>query len=84
MGGDGSRFVADYAGPAAMLSFLVAAFVVILSGFSFAEFASRVLITGNVYSYICRIRRIAAMAGWFLICEYLLAVFQVFCQFMCV
>ena len=43
---------ANYAGPAATLSFVVAAFVVILSGFSFAEFASRVPVTGGPYSYL--------------------------------
>ena len=70
---------ADYAGPAAMLSFLVAAFVVILSGFSFAEFASRVPVTGGPYSYMYVVfgELSGWMAGWFLICEYLLAVSSV-------
>ncbi|MHC5269608.1 amino acid permease [Enterococcus sp. LJL98] len=70
---------ANYAGPGATLSFLVAAFVVILSGFSFAEFASRVPVTGGPYSYMYVIfGEISGwMAGWFLICEYLLAVSSV-------
>lgn len=69
----------NYAGPAATLSFLVAAFVVILSGFSFAEFASRVPVTGGPYSYMYVVfgELSGWMAGWFLICEYLLAVSSV-------
>lgn len=70
---------ANYAGPAATLSFVVAAFVVILSGFSFAEFASRVPVTGGPYSYLYVVfgELIGWLAGWFLICEYLLAVSSV-------
>lgn len=70
---------ANYAGPGATLSFLIAAFVVILSGFSFAEFASRVPVTGGPYSYMYVVfgELSGWMAGWFLICEYLLAVSSV-------
>ena len=70
---------ADYAGPAATLSFLVAAIVVIASGFSFAEFAARVPITGGPYGYLSVVfgELSGWMAGWFLICEYLLAVSSV-------
>lgn len=70
---------ADYAGPAATLSFLVAAVVVIASGFSFAEFAARVPITGGPYGYLSVVfgELSGWMAGWFLICEYLLAVSSV-------
>lgn len=70
---------ADYAGPAATLSFLVAAIVVIASGFSFAEFSSRIPITGGPYGYLSVVfgEFSGWMAGWFLICEYLLAVSSV-------
>ena len=43
---------AVYAGPALILSFVLAAFVVILSGLSFAEFASRIPVLGGAYSYV--------------------------------
>ena len=70
---------AEYAGPALSLSFIVAAFVVILSGFSFAEFASRIPVSGGPYGYMYVVfgELSAWMAGWFLICEYLLAVSSV-------
>ncbi|EOT39916.1 amino acid permease [Enterococcus columbae] len=70
---------ATLAGPALTLSFVVAAFVVILSGFSFAEFASRIPVLGGAYSYMYVVfgELIAWLTGWFLICEYLLAVASV-------
>lgn len=70
---------ATLAGPGLTLSFVVAAFVVILSGFSFAEFASRIPVLGGAYSYMYVVfgELVAWLTGWFLICEYLLAVASV-------
>ncbi len=66
---------ADYAGPALSLSFVIAALVVVLSGLCFAEFASRVPVSGGPYSYLYVVfgELIAWLTGWFLLCEYLLA-----------
>lgn len=70
---------ANYAGPSLSASFIVAAIVVILSGLCFAEFASRVPISGGPYGYMYVVfgELSAWMAGWFLICEYMLAVSSV-------
>ncbi|MDH6365067.1 APA family basic amino acid/polyamine antiporter [Enterococcus sp. PF1-24] len=65
-----------YAGPALTLSFLLAAVVVVLAGFCFAEFASRVPVLGGAYAYMYAVfgELIAWLTGWFLICEFMLAV----------
>lgn len=70
---------ADYAGPASVFSFLLAAIVVILNGLCFAEFAARVPVSGGPYSYMYVVfgEFAAWLSGWFLICEYLLAVSSV-------
>ena len=70
---------ANYAGPGLSLSFVIAAIVVIVSGLCFAEFASRVPISGGPYGYLYVVfgEVWAWLAGWFLICEYLLAVSSV-------
>jgi len=70
---------AEYAGPALILSFVIAGIVVVLSGLSFAEFASRIPVLGGAYSYLYVVfgEFIAWLAGWFLICEFLLAVSSV-------
>ncbi|MBO0432523.1 amino acid permease [Enterococcus sp. DIV0660C] len=67
------------AGPALSLSFVLAAVVVILSGLSFAEFASRVPILGGPYAYLYVVfgEFIAWLTGWLLISEFLLAVSSV-------
>ncbi|MEX1552040.1 amino acid permease [Enterococcus sp. C50] len=67
------------AGPALSLSFVLAAVVVILSGLSFAEFASRVPILGGPYAYLYVVfgEFIAWLTGWLLIGEFLLAVSSV-------
>lgn len=67
---------ATYAGPALSLSFVIAALVVILSGLCFAEFASRVPILGGPYAYIYVVfgEFFGWIAGWFLLCEFMLAV----------
>lgn len=70
---------ANNAGPALSLSFVLSAFVVILSGFCFAEFASRIPIIGGPYAYLYVVlgEFAAWLAGWFLLCEFLLAVSSV-------
>ena len=51
----------------------------ILTGFSFAEFASRIPVIGGAYSYMYVVfgEFIAWLTGWFLLCEYMLAVASV-------
>ncbi|MDN6639396.1 MAG: amino acid permease [Tetragenococcus sp.] len=70
---------ANYAGPASMISFIIAAIVVVLNGICFAEFASRVPVSGGPYSYMYIVfgELTAWIAGWLLICEYMLAVSSV-------
>lgn len=60
------------AGPAVMLSFLIAAFAALLSAFSYAEMASSVPASGSSYSYAyVTLGEIVAWAvGWMLILEY--------------
>ena len=67
------------AGPALSLSFVLAAIVVILSGLSFAEFASRVPVIGGPYAYLYVVFGgfAAWLTGWLLIGEFLLAVSSV-------
>lgn len=57
------------AGPALSLSFVLAAIVVILSGLSFAEFASRVPVIGGPYAYLYVVfgEFAAWLTGWLLI-----------------
>ncbi|MEY8445911.1 APC family permease [Enterococcus ratti] len=67
------------AGPALSLSFVLAAIVVVLSGLSFAEFASRVPVIGGPYAYLYVVfgEFAAWFTGWLLIGEFLLAVSSV-------
>lgn len=67
------------AGPALALSFVLAALVVILSGLCFAEFSSRVPVTGGPYAYMYVVfgELIAWMTGWMMLWEFLLAVSSV-------
>lgn len=69
----------EYAGPALILSFLVAAIVIILSGLCYAEFASRIPAIGGPYAYMYVVfgEIIAWMTGWLVICEFFLAVSSV-------
>lgn len=70
---------ANNAGPALTLSFVLAAFVVALSGLCFAEFASRIPVLGGPYAYMYVVfgEFAAWLTGWFLLCEFLLAVSSV-------
>jgi len=66
---------ANTAGPALIISFVIAAFSCTLSALCYAEFASRVPIGGGAYGYIYTIfgEIVGWLVGWLLICEYLLA-----------
>lgn len=66
---------ATTAGPALIVSFVIAAFSCALSAMCYAEFASRVPVGGGAYSYIYTIfgELFGWLVGWLLICEYLLA-----------
>ncbi|MDR3156948.1 MAG: amino acid permease [Lactobacillales bacterium] len=68
-----------YAGPALILSFLIAAVAVGISGLFYAEFASRIPVIGGPYAYLYSVlgEGIAWMTGWFMILEFLLAISSV-------
>ncbi|MGX7352346.1 amino acid permease [Enterococcus canis] len=70
---------ANYAGPALILSFALAAVAIILSGLAYAEFASRIPILGGPYAYMYVVfgELTAWLAGWLVICEFFLAVSSV-------
>nr|ACI90399.1 cationic amino acid transporter-like protein [Philodina roseola] len=63
---------ANFAGPAVILSFILAAIVAGLAAFSYAEMASMVPISGSAYSYTYA-KYLAWIIGWDLVLEYLLA-----------
>lgn len=63
------------AGPALILSFIIAAFSCVLSALCYAEFASRIPVSGGAYSYAYTVfgELLGWLVGWLMICEYLLA-----------
>lgn len=63
---------ADYAGPAVVLSFVIAAFGCALTGLCYSELASMVPSAGSAYSYAYAAlgEAIAWMIGWDLLLEY--------------
>ncbi|WP_440895515.1 APC family permease [Amphibacillus sp. Q70] len=65
----------EYAGPGLVFSFMIAGLVIILIGLCYAEFSSRLPVAGGPYAYMLAVsgKRIAWIAGWFTIWEYLLA-----------
>lgn len=65
----------EYAGPGLVFSFMIAGLVIILIGLCYAELSSRLPLAGGPYAYMLAIagKRIAWIAGWFTIWEYLLA-----------
>lgn len=64
---------ANYAGPAVVLSFVVAGFACVFAGLCYAEFASMIPIAGSAYTYAYATlgEFIAWIIGWDLILEYL-------------
>ena len=67
---------ANLAGPALIVSIVIAAFCVGLSALFFAEFASRIPATGGAYSYLYAIfgEFPAWIAGWLTVMEFMTAV----------
>ncbi|WP_421429855.1 amino acid permease [Lactiplantibacillus plantarum] len=70
---------AKYAGPAAMLSFVIAAVVCSLAALCYAEFSSTIPLAGSAYTYVYTVfgEFLAWILGWSLISEYLFAVSSV-------
>ena len=68
-----------YAGPAVVLSFLLAAIVCSLAALCYAEFASTIPLAGSAYTYAYAVfgELIAWILGWSLVSEYLFAVASV-------
>ena len=66
---------AEHAGPAVMISFLIAAFGCMFAGFCYAEFASMIPASGSAYtySYATMGRFMAWFIGWNLVLEYLVS-----------
>src|SRR5664279_5020748 len=64
---------ANYAGPAVVISFVVAAIACAFAGLCYAEFASLIPISGSAYTYAYSTigELIAWIIGWDLILEYL-------------
>ena len=66
---------ANYAGPAVMLSFVLAGFACALAGLCYAEFAAMMPVSGSAYSYAYATlgEFVAWFIGWCLVLEYLFA-----------
>jgi APA family basic amino acid/polyamine antiporter len=66
---------ATHAGPAIMLSFVMAGFACALAGLCYAEFASMMPVSGSAYSYSYATlgEWVAWFIGWCLVLEYLFA-----------
>ena len=71
----GAQAAADYAGPAVIVSFVIAAVVCGLAAMNYAEFASSVPVSGSAYtfSYLSLGELVAWIIGWDLILEMLMA-----------
>src|SRR5690606_38681179 len=66
---------AEYAGPAVMLSFVIAGIACAFAGLCYAEFAAMLQVSGSAYSYSYATlgEGVAWFIGWCLILEYLFA-----------
>jgi APA family basic amino acid/polyamine antiporter len=66
---------ANYAGPAVMISYVIAGIGCLLAGLCYAEFSTMIPVAGSAYSYTFATfgKVLAWMIGWDLILEYLAA-----------
>ncbi|WP_024890577.1 amino acid permease [Luteimonas huabeiensis] len=66
---------ANHAGPAIMLSFVIAGFACAMAGLCYAEFAAMIPASGSAYSYTYATlgEAVAWFVGWSLVLEYLFA-----------
>jgi len=66
---------ANHAGPAIMLSFVIAGFACAMAGLCYAEFAAMIPASGSAYSYTYATlgEALAWFVGWSLVLEYLFA-----------
>lgn len=69
------KAAADYAGPAVILSFILAGMTCALAGLCYAEFAAMMPVSGSAYSYTYSTMGevVAWFIGWNLVLEYLFA-----------
>jgi APA family basic amino acid/polyamine antiporter len=69
------QVAADYAGPAVLISFVVAALGCLFAGLCYAEFASMIPVSGSAYTYAYATmgRFMAWFIGWNLVLEYLVS-----------
>src|SRR3989344_9246038 len=66
---------AEYAGPAVVLSFIVASFICIFAGLCYAELSSLIPIAGGSYSYsyVAMGEFVAWLVGWTLTAQYIIS-----------
>jgi len=69
------QVAADYAGPAVLISFVIAGLGCLFAGLCYAEFASMIPVSGSAYTYAYATmgRFVAWFIGWNLVLEYLVS-----------